>query len=332
MRARTERFLLNLVIGASLTLASPAVAVTIDWVTVGDPGNAADTAVMDDYTTGYGAVPYAYRISKYEVTNAQYAEFLNAVAVGYNYGLYNSEMNSSPSGGITQTGSAGSFSYSVKTGFELKPVNFVSWVDAAYFANWLNNGQPVLPPDDPLQWGIQHGAYDLYGPNPISRNPDATIFLPSENEWYKAAYYDASSPGYFLWSTGSNVPTNCGAPTAAPNTANCGGDADGDTGPLSPTAVGSYPGSPSSYGTFDQAGNVWEWNEGSDLDHRGVRGGSFGAGYGYTVSTARYGSFDSDFEFDQIGFRVAATIPEPGIGLLLLFGLAGLGAGQRFRG
>ena len=165
MRALAGRFLLMLLVGSPLALSSPAEAVTIDWVTVGDPGNAADTAVMNDQTTGYGSVAYAYRISKYEVTNAQYAEFLNAVAVGSAYGLYNSQMDSSPYGGITQNGSAGSFSYSVKDGFESKPVNFVSFEDAAYFANWLNNGQPVLDPYypayEPAPHGVGSGAYDI---------------------------------------------------------------------------------------------------------------------------------------------------------------------------
>ena len=48
--------------------ASPvwAGSVTIDWVTVGNVGNAADT-------TGFGTVNSEYRISKTETTNAQYA-------------------------------------------------------------------------------------------------------------------------------------------------------------------------------------------------------------------------------------------------------------------
>jgi formylglycine-generating enzyme required for sulfatase activity len=70
---------------AALIFALPAHAVTMEWVEVGDPGNDPDTAVMtccgsSTGTTGYGSVPYTYWIGKYEVTNAQYAEFLNAVA------------------------------------------------------------------------------------------------------------------------------------------------------------------------------------------------------------------------------------------------------------
>ena len=95
MRARADCLLLALV-GAlvSLVISDSASAVAIDWVLVGDPGNAADTELMSDGTTGYGAVGYAYRISKYEVTNAQYAEFLNAVADTDAYGVYHAEMAS----------------------------------------------------------------------------------------------------------------------------------------------------------------------------------------------------------------------------------------------
>ena len=69
---------------ASLSLAiysSSYASVTFDWATVGNPDNIADTKAMaSDGTTGYGSVSYTYRISKTEVTYAQYAEFLNAVA------------------------------------------------------------------------------------------------------------------------------------------------------------------------------------------------------------------------------------------------------------
>jgi sulfatase modifying factor 1 len=102
MRANAERFWLDLLVGAAVATAGTAGAVTMEWVTVGDPGNAADTAVMNDHTTGYGSVSYAYRISKYEVTNAQYAEFLNAVASSNDFaGLYDAQM-SGPQGGIVQ--------------------------------------------------------------------------------------------------------------------------------------------------------------------------------------------------------------------------------------
>jgi len=129
-----------LVLGLAV-LAGPASAVTIDWVTVGDPGNAADTPSTNCYSANCGAVGYEYSISKYEVTNAQYAEFLNLKAASDPLGLYNLFMSSNAQGGITRSGSSGSYTYAVKSGFADKPVNYVSFYDSLRFTNWLNNGQ-----------------------------------------------------------------------------------------------------------------------------------------------------------------------------------------------
>ena len=76
--------------------AHPSGAAPIAWVTVGDPGNAADD-------TGFGAVPYVYRVSKYEITNARYVEFLNAVdPTGLNpNAVYHTSMGSAGHGGIS---------------------------------------------------------------------------------------------------------------------------------------------------------------------------------------------------------------------------------------
>ena len=98
----------------ALLWASATQAVTFDWATVGNPGNTPDTEVMNDGTTGYGGVDYTYRISKTEVTNAQYTEFLNAVADTDTNSLYNTSMDSTTFGGITRSGSSGSFTYAVK--------------------------------------------------------------------------------------------------------------------------------------------------------------------------------------------------------------------------
>ena len=107
-----------------LGLAPAAGSVTFDWVSVGDPGNACDP---QGFGRCFGAVGYAYRIAKYEVTNAQYAEFLNAKAASDPLGLYNQNMGSW--GGIARSGSAGSYTYSVVPGRESRPVAFVSPFD-----------------------------------------------------------------------------------------------------------------------------------------------------------------------------------------------------------
>src|SRR5687768_1292520 len=118
--------------------ASAPATVTFQWASVGNPGNAGQPAFQGD-TTGYGSVGYVYQISKHEVTNSQYAEFLNAKAASDPLGLYNTNMADDACGGITRAGSAGNYTYAVKSGYGAMPVVYVSWYDAIRFANWVNN-------------------------------------------------------------------------------------------------------------------------------------------------------------------------------------------------
>jgi sulfatase modifying factor 1 len=154
---------------ATLVLSStPAQAVTFDWATVGNAGNAADTEVMTDGTTGYGSVAYAFRISKHEVTNAQYTEFLNAVdPTGANsLALYHSNMSSDARGDINLNGGAADGSkYEIKSGRDNNPVVFVSFFDAMRFTNWLENGQG--------SGDTQSGAYTIGSGVDEVRNPNA---------------------------------------------------------------------------------------------------------------------------------------------------------------
>jgi formylglycine-generating enzyme required for sulfatase activity len=286
MKARS---LLTLAATAAL-ITSATATVTIDYVSVGNPGNAADT-------TGYGAVGYAYQIGKYEVTNSQYGAFLNAKGASDSGAIYNSNMAGT---GITQSGSSGSFSYSVTSGFENKPVVYVSWFDAARFANWMMNGQGSND--------METGAYTLNGATSgiITANIGAQVYLPTEDEWYKAAYYSAANTSYSLYPNGQNTIT-----TADANYGNVVG---------STTGVGSYSGDGSSYGTFDQGGNVWEWNDAViSGSSRGLRGGSFSNAVTSLRSSGRNGN-DPTSENTNIGFRVA-SVPEPTS--LLLTMLAG---------
>src|SRR5262245_14726499 len=192
----------------------------MDWVTVGDPGNSCDPQSQGCF----GSVPYAYQIGKYEVTNAQYAEFLNAKAASDPLELYNPNMadptlNGNGRGGVARSGISGSYSYGAITGREDMPVNWVSFYDALRFANWVNNGQG--------DGDTETGSYTLLGGTPtpsnaasITRNADASIVLTSENEWYKAAYYSALTASYYDYPAGSNVQTTCWPATTVPNRAN----------------------------------------------------------------------------------------------------------------
>ncbi|MEX2309805.1 MAG: SUMF1/EgtB/PvdO family nonheme iron enzyme [Pirellulales bacterium] len=296
-------------------------AVTIDTVLIGNPSNAPDLQPQGLF----GRVTTTYRIGVTEVTNAQYTEFLNAVAATDLYGLYDSFMGSlSIHGGILRSGSQGSYTYDVKPtvsgggpggadySYGDKPVVFVTWYDSIRFVNWLHNGQ--------ASGDTETGAYTLLGGTPtpsnansIARNSDAEWFLPTENEWYKAAYYDASSSSYFDYPTGSDTAPNNNLPSAdTGNSANFLVGSNITTGDLDYpyTPVGAYTLSDSAYGTFDQAGSVWEWNQ--TLFSAGVRGRRGGAwnSNSTTLGAPNQASHNAMFATDSLGFRVA-SVQEP---------------------
>jgi len=144
-------------------LAAPTFATPISYemVTVSSPRNADN-----------GSVAYSYQIGKYEVTIGQYAAFLNAVAMTDTYRLYNERMATDLNvAGISQAGSSGSYTYSVidtdysstrpTTTSANRPITYVSWFDAARFANWMANGQPT---GEQSSTTTENGVYDLTGP------------------------------------------------------------------------------------------------------------------------------------------------------------------------
>lgn len=290
MNARMLSRCAALCVGIGLLAGADAPAAGVPaTVPVDDAGNAADS-------TGFGAVAYRYKIGRGEVSNAEYCDFLNAAARKDTYDLYNVEM-SGEYGGIVQSGSWGSYAYSVKEGWGRKPVGFVSWYDSLRYCNWLTNGRGTN--------STETGSYTFSGESGYGSSRDWSVTLPdhaalaagkscrwvlaTENEWYKAAYYDPAkpgAPGYWKFATKSDS-----SPAAS-------------LGNGLPTDTGAFP--PSAYGTFDQNGNMWEWNETREGGRCGVRGGSF---YirdhaGYAQSATRYVSNPPTFEFANYGFRV----------------------------
>ena len=295
--------LLAMAIAASAALAQAAV--TIDTVPIRNAGNTADA-------TGFGRVNYAYNIGEYEVTAGQYTAFLNAVASTVDtYNLYISPMSSEASGcKIQQTPVSGGYVYSVATDYVDRPVNYVNFANACRFANWLHNGQPI---------GLQGTGTTETGAYTIIDQPGgiATVYardanwkwaVTSEDEWYKAAYHknDGATANYFVYPTKSNAPPGRDMADPLGNNANYYPAGAGaypiDSGTYYTTKVGEFQNSASPYGTFDQGGNVWEWNESIIDSKSGARGGSFPMQVSDALAAFARGNFPG--ARSDCGFRV----------------------------
>jgi formylglycine-generating enzyme required for sulfatase activity len=322
----------------------PAGQKSLEFVTVGDSGNVGEQSRLSyGDSTSYGAVVDTYRIGKYDVTIAQYCQFLNAVAKTDTYGLYNPQMAVQehstqtfyPTLAIAQTGSSGSYSYSITGGTQGSyseaancPIYCVSWGSAARFCNWLQKDQPSGAQ------GVnttETGAYTLNGATTneellaVTRSRGAKYFLPSENQWYKAAFYKGggTNAGYWDYPTKSNATPSNELSTTGANNANYydNGYTD-DTNLLTP--VGTFAASPGPYGTYDMGGNLWQWNEAIvDGNTRGLRGGDCHLNSDRLASSFRdYNSPPAD-GWSTVTIRVA-SVPEPGSIAMLLAGVISL--------
>jgi formylglycine-generating enzyme required for sulfatase activity len=296
-------FFLSLANAHADTFGTGANTFTMGFVTIGSPGNAADD-------TGFGSVGHTYRMGVHEVSRGMINAY-NTLSGGPT--LTMQDMTSQGGNGVS------------------RPATGISWNEAARFVNWLNTSSGYSAAykfttggfnDNIALWQAGDAGYNAANP---FRNTDAHYFLPSEDEWYKAAYYDPNKnggAGYWNYATASDT-----LPTAV------------GSGTTSNTAVYSSQGSPanittagglSAYGTMAQNGNAWEWSEsGFDRtndaaeEERVLRGGGYNNNAGTLLASSRNVSLDPIDTARDVGFRVAA-IPEPSGFLMTLIGTLGV--------
>lgn len=260
----------------------------IPFVTIGDAGNPADDTGNPNPA---GSVDYVYHIGRYEVPEEAITK---AIA--------QSEEDGEPLG--------------INTPYERgpgRPATGLTWLEIAKFVNWLNvekGASPAYKIDDNGEFQLWEPADPGYDPGNLFRNSEAVYFLPTVDEWYKAAYYDPLTGSYYDFATGSDSEPAAVTSGSDPGTAvwNVG------TEPADVILAGGQ----SPYGTVGQSGNVYEWEEtATDLvndfatETRGVRGGDTRVTItAENISSRVRNSAGLTSPFIDAGFRIA-RVPEP---------------------
>jgi formylglycine-generating enzyme required for sulfatase activity len=284
------------------TFGTGANQFTIDFVPIsGDASSANDTFIGSG---GFIDPGYGYRIGVYEITNDMWTKFINSYGPVIGAPLEAYDQNPVWAGSNV-------------------PTNCVSWYEAAQFVNWLNTSTghhaaykfTGTEGTNNYTLGIWD-AWDAWGWTNHYRHKDAYYFLPTDNEWVKAAYWNGTSLQTYATPDDTlpieDVEANYGYESGA-----------------QPWNIGS--GSEELNGTFDMMGNVWEWMEGplSPPDYgsgyfRDIRGGWFSSGGHFNLDSHYLRSTEQDQAIPYAdsganGFRVA-SIPEPATILLLSLG------------
>lgn len=295
----------------------------IEFVTIGAPGNAPYPGPPGWYTTGRGGVGYEYRIGRYEVTTSQWMEFVNTFSTrpGEAPANFARPIGWGAEPDPTYAGPGTRYRLAGIPGAGMVPVTGIDWRTAARFCNWLCNDKA------PTFAATSNGAYDAstFGFRPdgtftdqITRSPGAEYWIPSLDEWMKAAHYDPDrfGPGLGGWweySNRSNTELIPGPPGIGQ--ANSGFNLPSFGEWFIP--LGSYPGTQTPWGLLDAAGGAKEWNENTDLVHpfnRGSDGSYLGCTF-YEMDQDWVRVTDASHPLGRafMGLRVASSVPGPGV-------------------
>lgn len=308
----------------TLFVATAAAQSGIDFVTIGAPGNAPWTGQDPfGFAGNRGRVDYEYRIGRTEITTAQWMEFVNTfsrdpslLAPGGPTFVWGPTVSWGAARDITYTGPGIQWLINGLPQSHMIPVNGISWREAALYCNWLHNGKPQ-------EWSaVQDGAYDAstFTTNAngtfndqLTRHPGARYWIPSQDEWMKAAHYDpdrygVGQAGWWEYSHTSDAPPVPGVPGLGQTSANVRlpGFAEWEI------PLGAYPGVQSPWGLLDTSGGTNEWlEESSENTWRRFEGTQ--AGWPYHPELDAAWALGSEAPaFRARGFRIASEVPAPG--------------------
>jgi len=325
-----RRAVIVIVAGAANADAQPAPAdYGFKFITIGDVGNPGyDREDLFGHTSGRGGVDYEFRIARTEITSEQFAEFQNAYLTA-----------GQPVGSVGAYFWGGYFDdgrYVVPSGNELLPVSGINWRGAAVICNWLHNGKGTDPAD------FTSGAYDtstftrVPGSNVLvndqaTRSPGAKYWIPSFDEWLKAAHWDPDKNGpgeggWWLFNNGSDTQPIGGLPGEGETTA---GYDFASLGEAYAIPLEAYPSTRTPWGLLDTSGGGAEWTEEwlhGTPEIRIAQGNATGQQI-YWPDDPK--SFSPDIAWSisgtnpninllEFSFRIASAVPAPGVGVMIL--------------
>jgi formylglycine-generating enzyme required for sulfatase activity len=316
--SRVRMVLVCLAVAAPACFGQHPIPESERWVTITNPGNEPFPA---DFGGGLviplGRVDYEYQISRTEVTATEWLEFVKAQAPFLNpFEAIGIDFTTQYIRWSPATGE-----YTVRPGFENRPIEN-TWRYGARMVNWLHNDKAMTAE------AFENGAYDVstFGTNPdgtvtdqIAHSPDARYWIPTWDEWVKAAHFDPdrygpNMPGYWMYSHSSDVAPIQGPPGV--------GETNGGIGPF--LNVASYPSVQSPWGLWDTLGGIGEWTETPWSAHPNdplpafrITEGSIWNELGIEADRINYALIAPPSSV-WAGFRIARAIPNPSGALVLL--------------
>lgn len=343
MHTRTVIFAAALVSLAGLSSAQTPPDYDFKFVTIGDTGNApfngpSETSVV----LGRGRVDYSYRMSKFEITTAQWMEFVNTYSTQSNDLTFFAEpifWGATPD--PTYHGAGRRWKLDGRPSDFNLPVTGMTWRDTAMYCNWLHNGK-----GSSLN-AIKSGAYDTatFTTDPDtgnfqdqdSRSPGAKYWIPNLDEWLKAVHYDPNHDGpgeggWWKYCNGSDTKPVPGLPGVGETSAGYRG-----FGTFQEWAVplGAYPQTVTPWGLIDATGGACEWVEDWVQPEKGRRFRLFDGAWAGSGSSSE-DRIDSlresqpNVELSFVGFRIASAVPSPG-SFVILLASTGIFCGKRRR-